>query len=800
MNQLDNQEKIIELTERIALNPSNDTYYLERGKLYLNDGCNDKAIKDFTTALGINPKRVYSLRLRARVYHDIHNYVEELNDLTEAIKLTKSLTDSPYYYYARAVCYIGMQSYVEAIDDLTEAIKLQPNRHAFYMMRASTSIMAIKTIFESNQAIHAFAQILRDLRRASKIIHNNLIKLSFVEIYKHCGLYYLRNKCKHKAINNFSKSIKIASTEKYNSSTLYYLRSICYINEIKKSIDDISEAIKQEKDIKLLEFFLETRSLLYWTTKQYSKSVEDLVIINNITIPLLSIRSACYYEIKEYDKSLEDLSLLTNMFYTRKNSPINEGFLIKHFELFNTIFPSISKEKYQKMLEDTYVYKDIICESIDENFIINIIKNETCPTVFFLRVLEVIFDLKKFKFYEINFDKMMISARFSDCFMDKINSEINFINLCADIKNKNLSSEIQIGNSHYKYWKKEFEKNGSELFFINSKLKLLESISREFLKETLSLPKNEYTAERFDQQSNFMLIFFKINKILQETHQENLEKKEQEKAQAKIDERNKVIADLSHSIKNLISTVIDPLENMKKETVVKQPIIDSAIRGANLVREIVNAMSLSYKGSIDDFRYDAINNNGRDKQDMRVMILESVKSSIGNMYDGKYFSVFQEGYFDTKQHFIEAKSDWNTTVSQSKNLEDLSSFLNRYFFDLIIDIEQTEDFITGNERGSAVKLLILFGELILNAIKYSAFVKREIRFVKIEVLHNDKEISILVENRFNPRKRIKTTGLGNIVITNFAKLLNTSPVISRENEIYSVHITFENFWERSYSL
>ena len=105
--------------------------------------------------------------------------------------------------------------------------------------------------------------------------------------------------------------------------------------------------------------------------------------------------------------------------------------------------------------------------------------------------------------------------------------------------------------------------------------------------------------------------------------------------------------------------------------------------------------------------------------------------------------------------------------------------------------------IVGNERGSAVKLLILFSELILNAVKYSSFVKRDKRFIKIEVLHNSKEVSVLIENRFNPKKRVKTAGLGNVVITNFAKLLNTSPVINRENDIYSVQITFENFWDRS---
>jgi hypothetical protein len=346
----------------------------------------------------------------------------------------------------------------------------------------------------------------------------------------------------------------------------------------------------------------------------------------------------------------------------------------------------------------------------------------------------------------------------------------------------------------------QLNRDGIDLFLINKKLYLLQLISKDFIEETLSLPETKYNKNRFQQQASFMFLSYDIKNILQNKYNLLIEEKEKEKAQAKIEERNKIISDLSHSIKNLISSVIDPLENMRKEAVVKKPIIDSAIRGANLVREIVNAMNLSYKGSIDDFRYDAKNNTGNDKQDIKMMILESLKISVGNMYDGKYFSAFQEGYFQLKQSFINAKSGWDTGISQSKNLEEISCFLKTHFFEPFIEIAQIENFIIGNERGSAVKLLILFGELILNAVKYSAFVKRKDRFVKIEITHNPKEFSILVENRYNPRKNIKTTGLGNVIITNFAKLLNTSPVINRENDIYSIKITFENFWQKGSSV
>ncbi len=293
-------------------------------------------------------------------------------------------------------------------------------------------------------------------------------------------------------------------------------------------------------------------------------------------------------------------------------------------------------------------------------------------------------------------------------------------------------------------------------------------------------------------------------RLLTECHKSQLEEqsiqlteqKEQEKAQARVDERNKILADLSHSIKNLISTVIDPLENLKKETLVKPQVVDNALRGANLVREIVNAMNLSFNGSIQDFRYDAQHDIHNDSLNLQKMLIESLKYAIGNMYDGKYFATFQEGYFKTEDIYMKAKSEWNT-ISQTPGLADLVPFLRTYFFDTELLMNGAERFVLGNEKGSAIKFLILFQELILNAVKYSAFVKRDKRFVNIRIVPASERISMIVENRFNPRKRAKTTGIGHVIIENFVKLLDTSPLVTKENAVYAVEITFENFWKET---
>ncbi len=269
--------------------------------------------------------------------------------------------------------------------------------------------------------------------------------------------------------------------------------------------------------------------------------------------------------------------------------------------------------------------------------------------------------------------------------------------------------------------------------------------------------------------------------------------KEKAIAQARVDERNKVIQDLSHSIKNLISTVIDPLENLKQEKLVNPQVIENALRGANLVREIVNAMNLSFKGTIDDFYYDAEHNTGKDRLNLQSALVQSLKYSVGNMFDGKYFNSFMRKYFPEKNIYLEAKSEW-TTISQSE-YSGIQAFLQKYFFETDISFADAEKFVMGNEKGSGIKLMILFQEIILNAVKYAAFADREKRFLRIHFLSDEKEISVKVENAFEPTVKTKTSGIGHVIIDNFAKLLNAKPVVTKDNHVYSVEIRFPNFWK-----
>lgn len=264
---------------------------------------------------------------------------------------------------------------------------------------------------------------------------------------------------------------------------------------------------------------------------------------------------------------------------------------------------------------------------------------------------------------------------------------------------------------------------------------------------------------------------------------------------AKIEERNRIIADLSHSIKNLIATVIDPLQIMKQDSTANPQIIDNALRGANLIREIVNAMNLSFKGSLSDFQYDARHNTDASAMSIADIILESIKHSVGNMFDGKYFGKFMRKYFPSREIYSLARAEWDKT-SNCDTLADISATLSAHFFNPDISIGGAEIYVMGNEKGSAVKLLILFQEIILNAVKYASFVPREKRFIRIRFSAETSHMNFSVENPYDPDIRVKSSALGHVIIKNFGALLGTEPVIKTENSVYSVSLGFQNFWEK----
>lgn len=270
-----------------------------------------------------------------------------------------------------------------------------------------------------------------------------------------------------------------------------------------------------------------------------------------------------------------------------------------------------------------------------------------------------------------------------------------------------------------------------------------------------------------------------------------VKQKEKEKYEAIIRERDKVIADLSHSIKNLIATVKDPLENLRTEAKEYTKTIDDAINGTNLIRGIVNAMNLSYVGSIEDFYEDA-KSEDENKIAIKDIMINAIISAVPNMFDKKYFNDFQKRYFPTREIFIEATAEWQK-VSQKKEPKEIIEYLNKYMFDIKLDFVNIDGLALSDKKGSVVKMMILLQEMILNAIKYSSFVDRDRRIVNIRLEKSDK-IKFEIENRYKKDIVTKKSGLGHVIINNFAKLLKTEPLIMNSDDIFKIELNIPDLW------
>jgi tetratricopeptide (TPR) repeat protein len=258
-------------------------------------------------------------------------------------------------------------------------------------------------------------------------------------------------------------------------------------------------------------------------------------------------------------------------------------------------------------------------------------------------------------------------------------------------------------------------------------------------------------------------------------------------------ERNRIISNLSHSIKNMISSaIIDPLALMKPSSNIDTIRIKEALKGADLIRQMVNAMNQSSIGTLADFIYDA-HHTTKESVFLSDLIYQTLVYSIGNMFDGKYFGEFQRAYFPDKAVYLKAYSQWEAII-QSNDMSFLQSYLQEFFFDMEISLVDIESLKLGDEKGSSVKFLILLQEILLNAVKYSAFVERQKRFLALKLQANSESIELYVSNSFKQSNQIKSTGLGNEIISNFAKLLETSPQISKDEGIYSLELIFINIW------
>ena len=265
-------------------------------------------------------------------------------------------------------------------------------------------------------------------------------------------------------------------------------------------------------------------------------------------------------------------------------------------------------------------------------------------------------------------------------------------------------------------------------------------------------------------------------------------KRRAELAEAAEAERRKVLFEMSHSIKNLMASVSEPLDMLKNQLDgTQRRTVENALAGAGLIRDLAVGVHMSMRGEPGTWRKDVFE-PGFGAATLDKIILDAVRHAVSNMFDGKYFAQFVKNYFGRDLNtFMQAQNEWKAAVSA----EDTFACINKYFFDFKIDSHGADLKIPiGDRDGTATKLLILFQELFLNAVKYSSFTEREKRFVKLDVAITPENWNIKLSNSAVGRKNTKSSGIGLAVIKNFADLFEAKYDASCKNDTYISTIHF----------
>jgi tetratricopeptide (TPR) repeat protein len=129
----DKQHALDDYNEAIKVAPKKAQPYYYRGVFYARADV-DMALRDFDTALSIDPQLVAGLRQRAIVYVTQKNFGGALADFSEALRLqpkTAALWSERGY-----VCLL-LRDYESAVKDEAEAIRLDPKFARAYFLRGA---------------------------------------------------------------------------------------------------------------------------------------------------------------------------------------------------------------------------------------------------------------------------------------------------------------------------------------------------------------------------------------------------------------------------------------------------------------------------------------------------------------------------------------------------------------------------------------------------------------------------------------------------------------------------------------
>lgn len=741
-------EQVKELTEKIDYEPQhkaqNERHYLDRAILHLRQDKFSEALEDATKLIDFEPENETYYSIRGFIHKQLSKYDEAIQDYTKSLEINPKEIS---VYFDRGLCYTLTEQYTKAIDDFSEVIKLDPEKAKAYYYRG-----LCENTENHEEAINDFTKAIE-------------LDLENAEFYMQRGNTYLQIKNYKKALEDFSKAIEI---DNGNINTLLdrilkeiSIELIPEINGYDTQESELPAELKPflinsydtiiDKYPKIPDGFLH-RGIYFIATGQYRNAEDDFskyIKLNDKNCFVYFLRGICRDKLNEQHKDFHQ----AQRDMVRIKEQLKEYPLITH----------------------TLDYSEFL-KFVGLNASIEIM----------LQSLKTFFDI------DLSKDKMELAK-----YLDKLSFEEK--EPPEDIKN----SIIEIFSNYPKFETSLsyiLKRDGKDIFYINAKLSFLKKTASQFMAQDIWW---QYSALEYDDinglhglfsqkeinhQFNFTQMYVHLSEALQRQFVE-------EKAKAIIEERNRIIKNQAHDIKNILSSIISPLMYLQRR--IHKPQIEQALKQVDVLSKMVNSTSLSYSGSPEDFFYDAQNN--AKGISLREMIVTSVESSLANIVeDIDYYAIFREQYFPDDAIREKALAEYRELqeIPTSERFAALQKFSQKYMCKLEIDFGGSDSLVLGDKKSSGVKLLALFNELIFNAIKYSAFVNENKRFVSICCTNDDKNVYLKIKNSYSGDSEIKTTGTGNLIVDNLIAVMKGKVYRDKtEDSQFITKIEFANFWK-----
>jgi tetratricopeptide (TPR) repeat protein len=245
---------IKEFTKAIEKNPNNHHFFVERAKCHAINGNYQSAYDDLQESLKVKPKNEYAYLLLARLFFEINNKQEAVNNADMALKYATVDSIKKQTHLVRGDAKQGLLAYKDAYEEYKKVLSFD-----------STDIAALNNISLSLLELNRATEGLTYLERILRIDSVNIAAIcNFGYIYQRQGNY-------EKSITYYKKALKLDPLSFIAWNNMGYSK---FLNgNVEEGLLDVNKSILLNAKN---SYAFRNRALIYLKKENTDKACEDL--------------------------------------------------------------------------------------------------------------------------------------------------------------------------------------------------------------------------------------------------------------------------------------------------------------------------------------------------------------------------------------------------------------------------------------------------------------------------------------------------------------------------------------------